>query len=75
LLREFDKRSGTKDGLFGTDAASSTGRACCFSKGGQPQSSSGAAAALEALLGRTKAGRPHVLNAMSGVAAVAAFSC
>jgi len=24
------KRSGTKDGLFGTDAASSTGRACCF---------------------------------------------
>ena len=23
-LREFDKRSGTKDGLFGTDAASST---------------------------------------------------
>ncbi len=31
LLRDyFDKRSGTKDGLFCTDAASSTGRACCF---------------------------------------------
>jgi hypothetical protein len=75
LLREFDKRSGTKDGLFGTDAASSTGRACCFSKGVQPQSSSGAAVALEALMGRTKAGRPHALGEISGVAAVADFSC